>query len=1006
MLRPALRSIVAGGSRRSRVFACPPHPVLTSPLPQTPTAPSGIADEGSLRPVTVLFADIRGFTRLSQALPAEAVLAAVNDCFEALDRTISRYGGAVDKFLGDGVMAVFGARAAHEDDPRRAVLAALEMQAVLGQVNRRLRAEIGTELEMRIGINTGVVVTGPVGSSRNRSFSVIGDAVNVASRLERAAPVGSIVIGESTRAHLGRSFRLRPRRSVRIRGRDGTLRSYVVLGQVSAARRPEGSAHVVGRAAELARLSQALRAVRGGQGAVTYIRGGVGVGKSRLIQAARRSHVGRGVFWIEITCPAYGDNLPYAALATLIQRALAQLSHAEPGFGLAEALAADDRGGGGLDADLVAGVVNGLLLHPRRVEGDATQGLPPQLRKGFLARATKALLRACARYCPTAVVLDDCQWLDTASEAIVAEAMTDLHDGPIGWILASRDDWTPPRAWAEFSRIDLRPLDDTAALRLARELLAGSDSEGRAAFVVERAEGNPLYIVEMCRQLVDTGEATLETDVSDRASASGYLSDRLRSLVLSRADALDGQARHLLEVAAVLGPSFPEVLLREVLGPGEWTTVMGRLNDRGFLVRSAGGRPDGGRSPFWWWRFSQPLLQETLYQSKLAVTRRRLHRTAGLALEQLPDEAVTDRLALLALHFARGDDRERAVRYLHAAGDRARGLYLNREAVDYYDEALARLGAEGPERGERARILAARGDALAVMGRDDEAIESFTAALELEQDPEQRAAVLWQMATIQLRHYQLARARGLLDEAEESLRDRVPGLVLGRVWVAEAMLATGSGQSARARSLGEQALALLEGIGAPPEELAKAFGALGTASAATGDLPGATAALRDALRAARAGRDALGAAQVAASLAGVLRRQGSLEEAVALYRESLEFGERVGARYSAAMASQDLGDVLWEQGETDEAVAAWDLALQRLSELGNWRAAVELLDRQIPRLRERGLDELADRRGERLAELRAAAQEAVAAPRVQPADEGPLSSSSAGGADRAARRLR
>src|SRR5690349_24886839 len=181
------------------------------------------AVEGDLRPVTILFADVRGFTRLSEVLPPEQLVAAINGCFEVLDAALAHYGGEVDKFIGDAVMATFGAPVAHEDDPRRAVLAALDMQVALRRYNVQLRKQIGCELEMRIGVNTGVVLAGPIGSHRKRAHTVMGDSVNVAARLEHAAPVGSILIGEATRAYLGSSFRVRKRRSVRIRGNDAPV---------------------------------------------------------------------------------------------------------------------------------------------------------------------------------------------------------------------------------------------------------------------------------------------------------------------------------------------------------------------------------------------------------------------------------------------------------------------------------------------------------------------------------------------------------------------------------------------------------------------------------------------------------------------------------------------------------------------------------------------------------------------------------------------------------------
>src|SRR5690348_6019716 len=234
------------------------------------------AVEGDLRPVTILFADVRGFTRLSEVLPPEQLVAAINGCFEVLDAALALYGGEVDKFIGDAVMATFGAPVAHEDDPRRAVLAALDMQTALRRYNVQLRKQIGCELEMRIGVNTGVVLAGPIGSQRKRAYTVMGDAVNVASRLEHSAAVGSVVIGESTRAHLGEAFRLRKRRSVRIRGKDAPVKSYVVLGQSTRVQRRGNLDQYLGRSEELEQVRHAFERIRGGQRAVVQIEGSMG----------------------------------------------------------------------------------------------------------------------------------------------------------------------------------------------------------------------------------------------------------------------------------------------------------------------------------------------------------------------------------------------------------------------------------------------------------------------------------------------------------------------------------------------------------------------------------------------------------------------------------------------------------------------------------------------------------------------------------------------------------
>src|SRR5437879_2434289 len=285
------------------------------------------AVEGDLRPVTILFADIRGFTRLSEVLPPEQLVAAINGCFDVLDEAISRYGGEVDKFLGDAVMATFGATIAHDDDPRRAVLAALEMQSALRRLNVQLRRQIGCELEMRIGVNTGVVLAGPIGSRRKRAFTVMGDAVNVAARLEHAAPVGSILVGEATRAYLGSAFRLRLRRSVRIRGKDTPVRSFVVLGQAHGLRGRAAVERYLGRHAEVEQINAGFASLRSGRRAVIDLEGSMGIGKSALVQAVRRGAAGRGRTWLNVACPPYGQDLPYTTLAGLLRGLLQRLEY-------------------------------------------------------------------------------------------------------------------------------------------------------------------------------------------------------------------------------------------------------------------------------------------------------------------------------------------------------------------------------------------------------------------------------------------------------------------------------------------------------------------------------------------------------------------------------------------------------------------------------------------------------------------------------------------------------
>lgn len=902
-----------------------------------------VAAHSELRPVTILFADVRGFTRLAEVLPPEQLVAAINQCFDALDEPIARYGGEVDKFMGDAIMATFGAPAAHDDDPRRAVLAALEMQAVLRRLNRRLRKEIGCELEMRIGINTGVVLAGPIGSRRKQAYTVMGDAVNVAARLEHAAPIGGVLIGEATRAHLGSAFRLRARRSLRIRGKETPVRSFVVLGPAHAAKRARGGqVPYVGRRQELRGLRAAIAPLRDGRQVLVRVVGSLGIGKTRLVQEATDGLSRRGVACTTVSCAPYGQDVPYATLAALLRAVLVRLERRHGPTALTDVVgtaAAQD----GLDATLATGIVRDLMsgdAEDANADVQAARHLPAQLRKGLLAHATKVLLRASSRERPHLFVLDDCQWLDSASAAVLTEATHDLATEAIGWLFIGRPDWRVPGEWAAATVIELGALPPAECTLLASALLGGDVSPTSIAFVVERADGNPLLLRELAASAADT-DALLGRQPSRAAGApaseSSHLTDRLRSLILARVDALDERSRRVTQVASVLGHVFPAELLRRVLGPGDWSPALEHLTSAGLLDRTSRPRGDGGAAT-WTWQFRHPLVQETVYLGLLSATRATMHRAAGMAIEQMTNAQVPDRLALLALHFGRSDDRQRAVEYLRAAGDRARSLYLNREAITYYDDALGRLGYEGDDRAQRAAVLAGKAEALAVLSEDAAALDSLQAAIDLSTRPTTRSGLWVRMAEIHRRRGEFAPARDDLAQADAILRGRADVLERARVRIGRAMLAFDGGAFADARRLGHEALELLAGKDAPHEEAA-AWRAVGIAAARLADLDAALAALSRARRAAQRADDAMLAAAITNNMGAVLHLQGRYARAREEYAESLSFYERVGAKRQIASLWINLGELAWLNGDGDWEAARsyWTRAERLCEEIGDRR---------------------------------------------------------------------
>jgi tetratricopeptide (TPR) repeat protein len=329
----------------------------------------------------------------------------------------------------------------------------------------------------------------------------------------------------------------------------------------------------------------------------------------------------------------------------------------------------------------------------------------------------------------------------------------------------------------------------------------------------------------------------------------------------------------------------------------------------------------------------------------LSGTRTSLHRVAGEALEHMTDETVSDRLALLALHFGRSDDRERAIYYLRAAGDRARILYLNREAIHFYEDALGRLGNSGSDRAVRAEVLASVGSALGVLAEDEAALDSLRGAVDLEEREAVRADLWRQIAEIHRRRGTYVAAHESLARAEACLVGIDSAPELARIRIARSMLAGSRGADAEARTLAAEAVALLARLASVPLDRAAAYRAAGIAAARQGDLTAASDALGQALAAAGEGKDALMSATISLNLGTVLHLQGQIDEALKLNHQALEFHERIGAKRGVALASKNLGDLYWRDGEGawNLAVSYWQRSLRVSTEIADQRGQVGAL---------------------------------------------------------------
>jgi adenylate cyclase len=713
----------------------PNTPVTPAP-PQKPADPSREADR---RPVTVLFADLSGFTTLSERLDPEDVRAFQNALFETLSAAIARYDGFVEKFVGDAVLAVFGAPVAHEDDPARACAAALDMLERGAALSREWAVRLGQSVTLHVGIHTGPVVAGSLGGGSGAAYAVTGDTVNTTARLLGAAAPGTILVSEATCALAQHRFAFESAGQVTLRGKAEPMavrRLVGALAEPGSARGLAGlglAAPFVGRNDELDQLLAAFDRMERGQAQVVSLVGDAGTGKSRLIAEflARLDADGRlaRTALRRTACASLGEPT-YGVFGALFRGAY----RVEPTDSLNVArqkLLAGLRALGARDDEAAA--IAPVLSYVLGVEEAMHPDVEPEQLRRQIALAALALIERRLEKEPLFILVEDLHWADTASVDLIRQVVDQLANRPLMVLLSHRPDTKPPLvARAVQSVIRLTPLSRDQTRELVARLFE-SPVGGRLAelqdFVATRAGGNPFFVEEVVRSLVDKGVLVRQGDRWTCAETSEALDvpATLQGLMLSRVDRLPADARRLLQEAAVLGPVFDETLLRAVATtPGAFDKALDPLVEAD-LIQAEDQWHERGR-----YRFTHALVHDVVYQNLLLARRTELHERVGRALERATGprpERLSD-LEALGHHWSLSANKPRGARYLVVAGDWARGVYANDDAIRHYQRALRTLGesADGQADARTARERLA--DLLGLTGRRTEALEHYDALRE------------------------------------------------------------------------------------------------------------------------------------------------------------------------------------------------------------------------------------------------------------------------------------
>jgi class 3 adenylate cyclase len=540
--------------------------------------------EGERKLVTIMFADISGFTAMSEKMDPEQVRSLMNACFDALVPAIRKYGGTVDKFIVDEIMALFGAPTAHENDPERALRAALEMMEAL----RLFNAQRNTDLGLHFGVNTGAVIAGGIGSQQQQQYSVMGDAVNLASRLEDASDRGDIFVGPDTYRLTAPLFEFEALEPIRLKGKAEPVPIYKLLRAKAQPGRVRGLAGLesamVGRDAELAALLKASDAARSGTGGVAVIIGEPGLGKSRLI-AEWRGDVQLNApapmpRWAEGRCLSYGQGLAYHLLIDLLYSLIGVPPAAEPTEAQAalRALTAELFGDGALEVYPYLAHLLSLSL-----EGEAherVKALDPQALQSQYLAALRRLLNSLAARGPLIVILEDIHWADPSSTDLLIKLLPLTQEAPLLFCALTRPEPDAP-GWrwvtaarelapvgAALTEITLHPLTEADSRQLVANLLeVEALPERTRALILQKAEGNPFFVEEVIRMLIDRGGIVRQGNgwAAMKEIENVEIPDNLQGLLMARIDRLPEDAKRTLRVASVIGRQFAVKVLEQVL---------------------------------------------------------------------------------------------------------------------------------------------------------------------------------------------------------------------------------------------------------------------------------------------------------------------------------------------------------------------------------------------------------------------------------------------------------
>ncbi|MBU2514201.1 AAA family ATPase [bacterium] len=654
--------------------------------------------ESELRQATILFADISGFTAMSEKMSPEEVTAIMNSVFKMMGYIIEQYEGRIDKFIGDCVMATFGVPTAIENAPNKAVNTAIELRNKLYQFNKSENLKI--PLDIHIGINSGNVLAGEVGSDQKKEYTVMGDTVNLAARLEDASQTGQILVGLETYRSTKSEFEYRELKPIKLKGKEKPVSVFELVSQKEKIHYRLTTDRIiqsvmVGREAEMDKLELAVAHAKNGEGSIVNVIGEAGIGKSRLIAELKNSDVVKRTMVLEGRALSMGRNLSFYPIIRIL-KGFAGISEDDSESTQRQKLETAIRNIHPEEADEIypfIATLMGMKLTGKYAE--RVEGIEGEAKEKHIYKNIRALILKSAEVSPLIFIIEDLHWADTSSIVLIISLFRLIENNRILIINVFRPYYketgevlrkaTNEEFFNLSEEIQLQSLSvEQSGLLIDNLLKIEGIPEKIRNHIKEKSGGNPFFIEEMIRSMIDEGAIEMndgKIGITDKID-SVVVPNTIQELLMSRIDRLDEDTKSLLRTSSVIGRHFFHKILKQVADAvGNIDVKLGYLKEIQ-LIR------EGKRMDEVEYLFKHALAQEAVYESILLQKRKELHLRVAESIEKTFSERLHEFYGMLAYHFNQGGDQDKTETYMEKAGEEAMKASATNEAIEYYMKAL------------------------------------------------------------------------------------------------------------------------------------------------------------------------------------------------------------------------------------------------------------------------------------------------------------------------------